>query len=554
VLFIMNAKLILSLLKRDYIKFIVAIFLSALSAAAGVSVIAFINEAISRLSVGADFPITLFFALIFLLFGLSYISQSQITRLGHRVVYELRLSISRRLMNMSVERIDQLGQPTILATLTKDITAISQAFNSLPFVVFGASVVLFTYAYLFWLSATFFIATLVMSTVSIIFGRRLMIASRDYKKRVRENDDVLFDSYDAMLRGRNELKLSQERRTSFYHSQLEPSAEQARVLDTKADRLNVLNGSWINTSVLLLIALVLLMHTQFQIGTSEQVTGYALAILFLRSPLAGFVGSLPALIIGSVAYAKVSSLDLAEDKNELNSLPALQASWKTLQLNQIEYDYPSEDGESGFSVGPINLTINQGELIFWVGGNGSGKSTCARLLTGLYRAHRGTITFSDTVINEHNIDWYRNHFSVVFADFYLFKNIINENGVKPDPELVEYYLTKLALNNKVEVVDGRLSTTELSQGQRKRLALLLAYLEDRSIIVLDEWAADQDPTFRRIFYTELLPELKARGKTIIAITHDDHYFHLADKLYRIDTGQLSLIKNDVNELAMEQAS
>ena len=550
----MNAKLILSLLKGDYSKFIVAIFLSALSAAAGVSVIAFINEAISRLSVGADFPITLFFALIFLLFGLSYISQSQITRLGHRVVYELRLSISRRLMNMSVERIDQLGQPTILATLTKDITAISQAFNSLPFVVFGASVVLFTYGYLFWLSATFFIATLVMSTVSIIFGRRLMIASRYYKKRVRENDDVLFDSYDAMLRGRNELKLSQERRTSFYHTQLQTSAEQARILDTKADRLTVLNGSWINTSVLLLIALVLLMHTQFQIGTSEQVTGYALAILFLRSPLAGLVGSLPALIVGSVAYAKVSSLDLAEDKNELNSLPALQTSWKTLQLDQIEYDYPSEDGESGFSVGPINLTINQGELIFWVGGNGSGKSTCARLLTGLYSAHRGTITFSDTVINEKNMDWYRNHFSVVFADFYLFKNIINENGVKPDPELVEYYLTKLALNNKVEVVDGRLSTTELSQGQRKRLALLLAYLEDRSIIVLDEWAADQDPTFRRIFYTELLPELKARGKTIIAITHDDHYFHLADKLYRVDAGQLSLIKNDVNELTMEQAS
>ncbi|MFT5808698.1 MAG: putative ATP-binding cassette transporter, partial [Moritella dasanensis] len=379
----MNAKLILSLLKGDYSKFIVAIFLSALSAAAGVSVIAFINEAISRLSVGADYPITLFFALIFLLFGLSYVSQSQITRLGHCVVYELRLSMSRRLMNMSVERVDQLGQPTILATLTKDIAAISQAFNSLPFVVFGASVVLFTYSYLFWLSPSFFIATIVMSSVSIIFGRHLMMASRDYKKRVRENDDVLFDSYDAMLRGRNELKLSQERRTSFYHSQLQTSAEQARVLDTKADRLTVLNGSWINTSVLLLIAVVLLMHTQFQIGSSEQVTGYALAILFLRSPLAGLVGSLPALIIGSVAYAKVSSLDLAEDKNELNSLPALQTSWKTLQLDKIEYDYPAEDGESGFSVGPINLTINQGKLIFWVGGNGSGKSTCARLLTGL---------------------------------------------------------------------------------------------------------------------------------------------------------------------------
>ena len=550
----MKIKLILSLLKDDSAKFFFAMCLSALSAVAGVSVIAFINKAISQLSSDSSFPIVLFFALILALFGLSYVSQSLITALGHRVVYELRLSISRRLMNTSVERIDQLGQPTILATLTKDIAAISQAFNSLPFVVFGASIVLFTYGYLFWLSATFFIATIVMSTVSIIFGRRLMTASRDYKKRVRENDDVLFDSYDAMLRGRNELKLSQERRTSFYHSQLQIAAEQTRILDTKADRLTVLNGSWINTSVLLLIAVVLLMHTQLQIGTSEQVTGYALAILFLRSPLAGLVGSLPALINGSIAYAKVSSLELAEDKNEQNLLPVLHTSWKTLQLNQIEYDYPSEDGESGFSVGPINLTINQGELVFWVGGNGCGKSTCARLLTGLYNAHRGTILFSDIVINEHNMDWYRNHFSVVFADFYLFKNIINENGVKPDPELVEHYLTKLGLNNKVAVADGRLSTTELSQGQRKRLALLLAYLEDRSIIVLDEWAADQDPTFRRIFYTELLPELKARGKTVIAITHDDHYFHLADKLYRIDAGQLSLVKNDVNKLTMEQAS
>jgi len=550
----MNAKLILSLLKDDYMKFIVAILLSTLSAAAGVSVIAFINQAISGIEDKNGFSITLFFSLIFALFALSYLSQSQITRLGHRIVYELRLSISRRLMNLSVERLDQLGQPTVLATLTKDIAAISQAFNSLPFVVFGASIVLFTYAYLFWLSTTFFITTIIMSTLSVFLGRRLMIASRDYKKRVRENEDLLFDSYDAMLRGRNELKLSQQRRDSFYQKQLEPSAEQARSLDTTADQLTVLNASWINTSVLLLIAIVLLMHSQFNIGTAEQVTGYALAILFLRSPLAGMVGSLPKLIIGSVAYEKVSSLDLSEDINEPGPLAPLQTSWKTLRLDKLQYHYPTQDGEPGFSVGPIDLSINQGELIFWVGGNGCGKSTCARLLSGLYSAHSGSISFGDSIINSNNIDWYRNHFSVVFADFYLFKEIINEKGSQPDPELVQYYLTKLALNKKVAVVDGQFSTTELSQGQRKRLALLLAYLEDRSIIILDEWAADQDPTFRRIFYTELLPELQQRGKTIIAITHDDHYFHLADKLYRIDGGQLSQLNTDGESTIMEQAS
>lgn len=535
-------KLILSLLKDSRRKFLFAILLSGLSAVAGVSVIAFINEAISQLSVGGVFPVSIFFALILLLFGLSFLSQSLITALGHKVVYELRLSISRRLMNTSVEKIEQLGQPKILATLTKDITAISQAFNSLPFVVFGISVIFFTYSYLFWLSVPFFAATIAMTVLSVFFGRKLMLVSREYKRKVRENDDTLYGAYEAMLSGRNELKLSQERRSSFYRDQLEPTAEHSRALDTKADRMNVLNGSWVNTSVLLVIAVVVLMHINYSIGTTEQVTGYALAILFLRSPLAGFVGSLPALIQGAVAYAKVRSLALSEEANEEKSLPPQLKKWQKLTLKGVEYYYSNENGEPGFSVGPIDLTVRQGELIFWVGGNGCGKSTCAKLITGLYQPHRGSIELSGSLINEENLDWYRNHFSVVFADFYLFKNLINEEGKQPDANLVDSYLAKLALRDKVSVEDSQLSTTKLSQGQRKRLALLLAYLEGRSLIILDEWAADQDPTFRRVFYTELLPELQAHGKTVIAITHDDHYFHLADSVYRVDAGKISILE------------
>ena len=537
-------KLILSLLKGSRRKFLFAILLSGLSGVAGVSVIAFINEAISQLSIGGEFPVSIFFVLILLLFGLSFFSQSLITALGHKVVYELRLSISRRLMNTSVERIEQLGQPKILAALTKDITAISQAFNSLPFVVFGISVIFFTYSYLLWLSAPFFTATILMTVLCVFFGRKLMLVSREYKRRVRENDDTLYGAYEAMLSGRNELKLSQERRSSFYRDQLEPTAEHSRSLDTKADRMNVLNGSWVNTSVLLVIAVVVLVHIKFAIGTAEQVTGYALAILFLRSPLAGFVGSLPALIQGAVAYAKVQSLALSGELSGDKALPPQLKNWHELTLKGVEYDYSNENGESGFSVGPIDLKVRQGELVFWVGGNGCGKSTCAKLISGLYQAHRGSIEFSGQMIGEENIDWYRNHFSVVFADFYLFKNLINEEGKRPDAGLVDSYLSKLALSDKVSVSDSQLSTTKLSQGQRKRLALLLAYLEGRSIIILDEWAADQDPTFRRVFYTKLLPELQAHGKTVIAITHDDHYFHLADTVYRVDAGKISALKQE----------
>jgi putative ATP-binding cassette transporter len=96
----------------------------------------------------------------------------------------------------------------------------------------------------------------------------------------------------------------------------------------------------------------------------------------------------------------------------------------------------------------------------------------------------------------------------------------------------------LALDHKVRVTDQRLSTTDLSQGQRRRLALLTAYLEDRPFYVFDEWAADQDPHYKQIFYTELLPELRARGKGVAVITHDDRYFHLGDRIVKLHDGQI----------------
>ena len=100
-------------------------------------------------------------------------------------------------------------------------------------------------------------------------------------------------------------------------------------------------------------------------------------------------------------------------------------------------------------------------------------------------------------------------------------------------------LAKLHLQNKVKVQDGAFTTLTLSQGQRKRLALVVAYLENRPFLVFDEWAADQDPVFKEIFYHELLPELRAMGKTILVISHDDRYFHLADRLIRMENGRLT---------------
>jgi putative pyoverdin transport system ATP-binding/permease protein len=184
-------------------------------------------------------------------------------------------------------------------------------------------------------------------------------------------------------------------------------------------------------------------------------------------------------------------------------------------------------------LGPINLVFEPGSLVFITGGNGSGKTTLIKILTGLYAAETGEIRLDGKPIHIANADAYRQLFSAVFSDFFLFDQL---HGMVNVDEDAKRYLNLLQLEHKVSVKDGKFSTIDLSQGQRKRLALLIAYLEDRPIYVFDEWAADQDALFRDIFYHQLLPDLKRRGKSVFVISHDERYYHIADRLIRLDYG------------------
>lgn len=198
---------------------------------------------------------------------------------------------------------------------------------------------------------------------------------------------------------------------------------------------------------------------------------------------------------------------------------------------------PDDNREAGFLLGPIDLSVKSGELIFIVGSNGSGKSTLAKLITGLYTPRSGEIFLNDTPITAANIEWYRQHFATTFADVYLFDRYLGLEDPQIDREIGKY-LKEFQLDRKVSVNNGVLSTTSLSQGQRKRLALLTAFLEDRPIYLFDEWASDQDPAFREVFYQQMLIQLKERGKLVIVITHDDRYFHLADRILKLNYGRV----------------
>jgi putative ATP-binding cassette transporter len=276
--------------------------------------------------------------------------------------------------------------------------------------------------------------------------------------------------------------------------------------------------------------------------------GYTLIILYMKAPVEIILALLPMVARARIALRQLESLGL-----QLKSLPAETAqngqphsgsAPMLLELDGITHSYRREREEGSFTLGPIDLSFYSGEVVFVVGGNGSGKTTLAKLISGLYAPESGDIRLNGIEITDGLRDYYRQHFSAVFSDFFLFESFIGL-GSNLDAQASQY-LKDLELDHKVEIKDGKLSTTELSQGQRKRLALLTAYLEDRPFYIFDEWASDQDPVFKQVFYNRIVPALRERGKAVIVITHDDKYFHCADRLIKLDFGRL-----DYSEFELE---
>ncbi|MCJ8349319.1 multidrug ABC transporter permease/ATP-binding protein [Moritella sp.] len=523
--------------------------LSLCSAGLSVGVIVFIQH--NMLNPDGELVMLLvqFGMLLICLLLISTAAQVSLHILGHRFVYKKRYELVQQLLNTDIEQLEKIGGSSILASLNTDIRNITIAFVHLPELVYGAVLAIFAMIYLGFLSTSLFLVSLVMLSMTALIGYWLVYKISHYVQQVREYDDELFADYQAMIDGRKELALNPKRAQRFFHEEFDVHAKAYCEQVTKADIHNGFAGNLANTVILALIGLNYYLAVGLNWASLEVASTFALVILFMRSPLMSAVAALPALIAANVSMNKLTRLELNTDNLATESRNTY-SGFKQLQFKGVEYTYQSETDESAFSVGPLNLTIEQGQLIFIIGGNGSGKSTFARLLTGLYRPQKGEVIIDGQPVSIASWHEYRTLFSAVFTDFHLFHQLLNGEGNNVESQQVEYWMNMLEMQHKVSYEDGKLSDVRYSQGQRKRLALLMAVLEQRDCLLLDEWAADQDPRFRHFFYQTILPLLKQRGKTIIAITHDDRYFNIADRVIKMDNGQL--IELDDRELDQAQ--
>jgi putative ATP-binding cassette transporter len=452
-------------------------------------------------------------------------------RLGEGVLLDIRRTLAARVAAAEFARVERLGAARVQSVMTDDAARVADFLVAVPNIVMNATIVAGCLAYLAWTSLIAFglaLATILGGSLVFHLGHARALKELD---RAGSAQDELFSHFDGLFSGAKELKLNQERREAFLRLSLERSIEEVRAHRLRGLRIYVAAAG---TALFLVHALIGVLTFG-----GVAVTGSIVVFLYLMMPLDALLNNLPNAQQARVSMGRIDRLmaAVAEPEPVLARSPA--AGFRELRLEGVRHRYYRESEDGMFELGPIDLTFRPGEVTILIGGNGSGKTTLAKVLTGLYRPDGGSILLDGAGVTELDRARLRRLFSAVFSDFHLFPTLdgLSGAGAALDAQANEL-IAKLELGHKVSVTGGVLSTRSLSQGQRKRLALVVAYLEDRPFYLFDEWAADQDPAFREVFYRKLLPELRARGKAVLAISHDDRYFDVADRCVKLENGRL----------------
>ena len=519
---------------------IASLIAGVVSGACNAAMLAVINSALKGRASLSTTVIWIFVVLCVVLPLSRFFSELLLQKLGQGALYKLRIELSRQILAAPLHRLEQFGSARLLTILTDDVPVITGTVQVIPLLCINAAVVIGCLVWMGLMSWVLLLVVLGFMLIGILSYQYPIIRAQSIFQKARKDSDDLMGHFRALTHGAKELKIHNERKESFLKDILAGSAASFRDHSVAGMNVYTAAASWGQSLVFVVVGLVVLALPFIWHLDGRILTGYALALLFLANPLQVIMNSLPGMGRANVALNNVKNLGfqlISENTGDLQVLTGNDRGTPQLTFVNVAHTYTNDVDANQFTLGPLNIAFNPGQLIFITGGNGSGKTTFAKLLTGLYAPDSGEILLNGDPICDENRERYRQLFSVVFSDFYLFDSLLGLATPGLDERALDY-LNQLKLSHKVKIEQGRLSTIDLSQGQRKRLALLTAYLEERPIYVFDEWAADQDPYFKNIFYLELLPQLKARNKTVFVISHDDRYYDIADRLIKLDEGQV----------------
>jgi len=549
-----DLSLLRSFLDSDRKAIALAIAASMASGACSALLIAFVGKQFTSVSNFGFTSMAYFFGLLIVSLLTSLYASHVLIDVSSQYSYSLKLTLCRRILGTHYARLETIGGHRLTAMLAEDMASVSMAFSRIPEIAINVARVFFCVAYLLWL-APWTVSILILLSIPVVYVQLMLFRySRRQMRLLLPIRDQRYRLYASMVAGFKELLVHRFWRYRFYHNYLEPNADEFKQSQRKMLMASQYAMQWGQSAYFFVVFGLLVVSSQGHVE-AEVVAAFALVGLFVRGALNSLLQVIPVWFRAKTAVEKINSLALGgdkqlklsrEDSHEELAPEKIHKKELTLQLSQIQFFYPDNEAGGTPALGPIDLTLRSGELVFITGGNGSGKTTLVKMLVALYKLESGQIQLNNQAVTRENTDWYQQHFYPLFSDFNLtdefLQTVYSLGGKSKLSALSSMLPAGAAVTDSSDSSDAtgcsQSSSAKLSSGEKARLALHPMMFLDRPIVIFDEWAAHQDPAFKQMFYHELLPELKSAGTLVIVVTHDDRYFGLADKLIKLDAGRI----------------
>jgi len=468
----------------------------------------------------------------------SYYVKVQSSALIEKARQDLTNRLCNKLMLTELNFIESYGRSELYQKLRLDVNMVCGVANSILNSTQSAVLLFFCLVYIAWLVPAALLFTLIGIflgiSVYLVQNKKILDTVRLARKAAVEFGEQLRD----LVGGFKELKVNYSKRSDFNNNLLTVT-DKFRKLNIKVARLETISFLSTQIFIFMLIAVVVFLLPAFLSIDNTIIFQFFASILFLIGPLESLISSYQNISKASISLENIYGLE-SDINNSLSELVDDSHTNENIAFDKITLDnihfYYQKNNNDKFLIGPINMTIKRGEVLFIAGGNGTGKTTLLKIITGLYLPTEGEIRINGNTLTLENYQSYREMFSTIFTDFHVFRKLYGVSDLSQDK--LSDILHELKLDDKTSLKDGSFDSSNLSRGQKKRFAYMISYLDNRQVYVFDEFAADQDPRFKKYFYYTILPSLKAEGKTVIAVTHDDNYFDACDRLVKMDYGKI----------------
>jgi len=474
----------------------------------------------------------------------NYLSTLLTMHINQKASLVHRIFLFRRIQEMAYNEMEKIGQSRLINLLGKDVPAVTSAATSYPSIWVNSVTIIGVFGYLIYIDQRVFIYVLLVTTLSVLLFQIPLHFGTKQLKKARELSDDIQEGIRGLIFGAKELKLNRKRSDEFLDSMLYEAEFGARKLIFKGNSFMELGEQFIQLTSYMVMAMVIFYLPYVFVLTQNELIGIVVILIYLSGPIGDIMEAVRSIKAGKISLIKLQEFYANSKSSDIEKLEPIAKDWSEYRIQGLGYKYSKDD--SAFALKSTSLSFKRNQITYIVGGNGSGKSTLAKCLTLHYLPTEGSVLFDDSPIKECQLESAKQQISAIYSDYHLFERL---HGIQsPDTQKkIDKYLKYLELEGKVKIVDGKFSTRLLSDGQKKRLALVVLLLEDRDICLFDEWAADQDPKFKEIFYKKILPTLKAENKIIIVITHDDRYFELADQIVVMEDGKLKEVINNSSD-------